>query len=258
VQQRSNHRGIDAAGEAEDDLVAADLRAHLFDRLVHVVRHVPVMAAAADLVHETGIDLAALQSVRDLRVELHGIEAARLVGHRRDRRRLVAAYHLEAGRQLGDLVAVAHPDFEQAMALGIAPVLDAVEQFRMAAGAHLGIAELALVRALDLAAELCRHGLHAVADAEHRHAELEHGLRRTPFLGLVHRIRAAGKDDAGRAEFAHEVVADVEGVQFAIHLLLAHAARYELGDLGTEIEDENLLVRHGIGKREGGREKGKG
>ena len=30
----------------------------------------------------------------------------------------------------------------------------------------------------DAAAELLRHGLHAVADAEHGHAELEHRLRR--------------------------------------------------------------------------------
>ena len=57
-------------------------------------------------------------------------------------------------------------------------VLDAVEQPRVAARAHLGVAELALRARLDLAAQLLRHRLHAVADAEHRHAELEHRLRR--------------------------------------------------------------------------------
>jgi hypothetical protein len=33
-------------------------------------------------------------------------------------------------------------------------------------------------------------------------------------------------------------------MQLAVHLLLAHAARDELGDLGAEIEDEDLLVGH--------------
>ena len=40
----------------------------------------------------------------------------------------------------------------------------------------LGAAELAVMPALDLAAELLRHRLLAVADAEHRHA----GLDRSP------------------------------------------------------------------------------
>jgi hypothetical protein len=111
--------------------------------------------------------------------------------------------------------------------------------------AHLGVAELALGRALDLAAELAGHGLHAVADAQHRHAELEHRLRRAPVLGLVHRVGATGEDHALRAETAHELVGHVEGMQLAVHLLLAHAARDELGDLGAEVEDEDFLVSHG-------------
>jgi hypothetical protein len=55
----------------------------------------------------------------------------------------VAAISAEAGRQLGDLVAVAHPHVEQAVALGVSAVLDAVEQPGVAARAHLGVAELA-------------------------------------------------------------------------------------------------------------------
>jgi hypothetical protein len=35
-------------------------------------------------------------------------------------------------------------------------------------------------------------------------------------------------------------------MQFAVHLLLAHAAGDELGDLGAEIEDEDFLVSHGV------------
>ncbi|MNW09567.1 hypothetical protein D3C71_2065940 [compost metagenome] len=44
-------------------------------------------------------------------------------------------------------------------------------------GAHFCVAEFAAVGAFDLAAQLGRHGLHAVADAQHRQAQLEHSVR---------------------------------------------------------------------------------
>ena len=47
-------------------------------------------------------------------------------------------------------------------------------------------------------------------------------------------------------EAADEVVGHVEGVDFAVHLLLAHAAGDELGDLGAEIEDQDFLVHSGF------------
>jgi len=33
-------------------------------------------------------------------------------------------------------------------------------------------------------------------------------------------------------------------MQFAVNLLLAHATGNKLGDLGAEVEDEDLLVSH--------------
>ena len=98
----------------------------------------------ADAEHEALEDRAALQRVRDLGVELHAVVAARLVGHAGDRAARRAGHQLEAGRQRGDLVAVAHPDLQHAVAFGRAEVLDAVEQPRVAARAHLGVAELAV------------------------------------------------------------------------------------------------------------------
>jgi hypothetical protein len=56
---------------------------------------------------------------------------------------------------------------------GVVKVLDAFEQRGVAAGADLGVTELAGVTRLDLAAELLGHGLHAVADAQHRQAQLD-------------------------------------------------------------------------------------
>ena len=78
-------------------------------------------------------------------------------------------------------------------------VLDAVEQLGVAVRAHLGIAELAVRARLDLAAQLHRHREHAVADAEHRHAELAHRLRRAQVVLFVGAGVAARQDDALRA-----------------------------------------------------------
>ena len=81
---------------------------------------------------------------------------------------------MEAGRHLGDLVAVAHPHVEAEHAVVVHVVLDAVQQARLADHVDAGVAELAQVGALHLAAHLLGHGLHAVADAEQRHLQVEH------------------------------------------------------------------------------------
>ena len=124
-----------------------------------------------------------------------------------------------------------------------AQILDAVEQLRVAARAHFGVAELAHLAGLDLAAELLRHGLHAVADAEHRHAELEHRVRaRVPVassyadMWLPERMMPFG------AEVADELVGDVVRMDLAVDVRFAHAARDQLRVLRAEIEDEDLFV----------------
>ncbi len=71
----------------------------------------------------------------------------------------------------------------------------------------LGAAEFAVMPGLDLAAELLRHGLLAVADAEHRHAGLVDRLRRERRVLLEHRSRAAGEDDAFRLHLAERAFA---------------------------------------------------
>jgi len=83
-------------------------------------------AAAADLVHEAMQELRALARVRHLGMELHAVEAPRFIGHAGDRARLGRGHELEAGGQLGDLVAVAHPHAQHAVAFRRAEVLDAL------------------------------------------------------------------------------------------------------------------------------------
>ena len=104
----------------------------------------------------------------DFRVELHAVVGAGIVGHGGDRAARGAGQDVEAGRHLGDLVAVAHPHVEAEHAVVVHVVLDAVQQARLADHVDAGVAELAQVGALHLAAHLLGHGLHAVADAEQR------------------------------------------------------------------------------------------
>ena len=77
-----------------------------------------------------------------------------------------------------------------------------LEQPRRSGDGHLGVTEFALARGRHAAAELLRHGLHAVTDPQHRHAELEHGRRRVRGIFSGHRLRATGEDDPARLEGA--------------------------------------------------------
>ena len=51
----------------------------------------------------------------------------------------------------------------------VAIVFEAIEQRRVAGRPNLRGAKLAVARRFDLTAQLRGHGLHAVANAEHRH-----------------------------------------------------------------------------------------
>ena len=183
----------------------------------------------------------------DFGVELHAVEAARLIRHAGNGARWGAGHDLKAAGQLGNFVAVAHPHFQHAVAFGRVEVLNILEQRRMAVRAHFGIAKFAGIAAGHLAAQLLRHGLHAVANAQHGQAQLEYGIRGA-VIYLVHAGMAAREDDAleraiGRV-LAHPVATYVAGVHFAVHVRLADAAGDELGNLGAKVEDEDFLMRH--------------
>jgi hypothetical protein len=239
---------IDAPRQAEDHLVGADLLADPRHRLLDVVAHHPVGLRTGDVEHETVQDVATLLRVGDLGMELDCVVAALLVGHAGDRTARRRGHQLEAGRQRGDLVAVAHPHLQHAVAFGGREVLDALQQARVAACAHLRVAELAMAARLDLAAELHRHREHAVADAEHRHAEFPDRLRCAQVLRFVGRRVASRQDDRLRPERADELAADVVRMDLAEDVRLADAPRDQLRDLGAEIEDQDLVVHGGQAK----------
>ncbi len=117
VQQRGDHRGIDAAGQAEQHLALAHLRTHARDGVVDDVADAPQRLASANLAHEALEQLLALQRVRDFGVELHGVEAARFVDHGRQRRVGAGGDRRESRRQRLDAIAVTHPHVEDSRGL---------------------------------------------------------------------------------------------------------------------------------------------
>ncbi len=143
----------------------------------------------------------------------------------------------KAFRQLGDAVAVAHPH-----RIALADFPDAFGQQRRLRHLDFGAAEFAVMAGFDLAAELLRHGLLAVADAEHRHAGLIDRRRCERRILVEHGSRAAGENHALRLHLAQRRFGFLERHDLAIDALLAHAPRDQLRHLRAEIDDQNLVV----------------
>ncbi|MPL73681.1 hypothetical protein SDC9_19487 [bioreactor metagenome] len=238
VDQHRRDRAVDAAREAADHLLVADLFADLGDRLFAIARHRPV-AGEARKPHEVLVELRALRGVVHLGVELHGVEVTRRIGGDREGGAGRGAIDLEARGDAADVVAVAHPDL-------LAPVLEpALEQRQRARGrSDIGAAELGGAMAgFDEAAELLHHHLLAVADPEDRHAEGEGRFRRTRRALAGDAVRATREDDCLGGETLQEGIGDLLiGMDFAIDVELAQAARNQLRDLGAEVDDEEALM----------------
>ena len=180
MDQHRGHRGIDAAGEAADDLarrpdLLADPRRRFFDERGDR----PVAAAAADVVGEVPQDLEAVIGVHDLGMEQQRIEARA----RGDSIATIGAVALVAatakpGRHRRDVVAVAGPHAKLRR--------DVREQRRLRASATRRPAR-GRTRD-DPSAATCPpsdsgHQLHAIADAEHRNVQVED--RRVAFRRAV-------------------------------------------------------------------------
>jgi len=241
VQQRGNHGGVNAARQAEQDVVGTDLCTDLGDGVFSNFRRGPQGFTLADVEDEARQDAAALLGVGHFRVELHAVVATLVVEHAGNRAARGAGQDVEVLRHPGDLVTVAHPHVEAEQAVGVDVVFDAVKQAALADHVDTGVTEFTQLGTFNLAAQLLGHGLHAVADTEDGHAQVEYGLRATRAVGFVHGLRATGKDDAFRCEFADRFVVHVERMQFAVHTDFTHAASDQLGVLGTEIEDQDTV-----------------
>ncbi|MNR33075.1 hypothetical protein D3C85_1507180 [compost metagenome] len=92
-----------------------------------------------------------------------------------------------------------------------------------------------------MAAQLHRHGLHAVAHAKYRNASFKHILRCAWAVVLGGAFRAAGKNDAAWVEFTDLCFRDIPCPKFTVNAEFAHATCHQLCVLRTEIQDKNAM-----------------
>ena len=244
VDQDGGHRAVHPARQAADHAArGADLVTDLRDSLCPVGAHGPVAAKAREA-HEIGQKPAPLRRVVHLGVELHGIEPARGVGDDGKGRVGRGAIDRKTRRDARDMVAMRHPDL---LAPFPKPAIKQVETRRR--GADMGTTEFGgALAALDLSAQHLHHHLLAIADAQHRHAQREEARRRPRRAFLGHRGRAAREDDRPGGQRAEARLRDLlAGVDFAIDVQFAQAARDELRHLRAEVDDEEKVVAHHAG-----------
>ena len=149
--------------------------------------------------------------------------------------------------QTGQLVAVGVPDLE---GLG-----EFAEEWAFLAGdRQRAFSVFAFGAFFHLAAQKMTHQLHAVANAQHGHAQIEDGRIGQGSLGRVHRGGAARQDDAFGSEFLDLRGRGVVAHQGRVNVQFTNPACNDLGVLRPEIEDDDLLheqrwrVEHGTFK----------
>ena len=107
-----------------------------------------------------------------------------------------------------------------------------------------GVTELALRGGRHGPAEVVRHQLHAVADAQHRTAKIEQSRVALRRAGVGHALRSARKNDPGRLLRANRVGRRVRRPDLRVHRELAQASSDQLGVLRPEIENDDGLMVH--------------
>ena len=238
MDQHGGDRTVHAPRQTADHLLVADLRADFGNRLLAVSAHGPV-ALEPGQPHEVFVEFRTLGRVVHLGVELHGVELPRHIGG--DGKGSVGrgAIDLKARGDGRHVVAMAHPDL-------FLPALKPAVQQRQAVGGgrYIGPAELGCaMAAFDMAAQKVHHHLLAIADAKDRHAKVEHPLGRHRRAIPVDRSGTARQDHGPWRKLRQKGVVDpVVGVNLAIHVQFAQAARDQLRHLRAEVDDQKAVM----------------
>ena len=229
VNQRRGNSRVDTARQTTDNAVIADLRANLFYLLGDNVARVPGWSDAGCVVQEILENLLAKLRVLHFWVPLHAINLALRVSERSHRSDVGRSQHLETFWSLHHLVAVAHP----------ANLFGRLTLKNLAAVTHakFGCAILFDARAVNATTEQVGKGLKAVANAKHRHAELENLWVKLWRAILVNRRRATRKNDGGRVLGAHLFGGHIVVNDFAVDAGFTNSTGNQLCVLRTKVDD---------------------
>ena len=241
VDEERRDRRVDTARERAEDAVVAHLLADRLHRSLDHVDRRPVGQQSTAVVEEPLQDRDTVRRVGDLRVELHGVQAALGILHRRDRDDVGVRPDAEPLRLADDRVAVAHPHLLRRLHVG--------EQHARTVDRQRRAPVLALAGRRHLPAERLGHQLVPVADPEHRDAEVEHPRIQMRRALLVHGRRPARQDDAGGAHLAELGDRDVVRDDLGVDVTLADPPRDQLRVLRPEVDDQDgarMLLRHNV------------
>jgi hypothetical protein len=230
LHQRCGHRGVNPAGQPADRPAVTDLVAHLFNQRIGDVRGRPCCADAGEFVQEPTQYLLAVRRMQHLWVVLHTRQPAAPILEGRDRSAGTGRHHVEPLRGGGDRVTVAHPHRLGGGQIGM-ELSPSHFQFSTAILAGPGVG--------NGAAQRLRHRLEPVADAEHRHPEVEQrGIQLRCAVG-IHAGRTAGKHDGLRVLGLD--LLDAGGVRddLRIHSRLADPSRDQLRVLRAEVDHQD-------------------
>ena len=167
VEERGSHGAVNPAGKAQKHRSVAHLLADLPHGYIHIGFHAPIALQAANVHKEVAQNAHAFLRMRYFGVELYAVKALVRIGHGGHGAVGSVGDGGKALRRLGYLPGMAHP----ALALGFQPLEQAGLGF---IHRNAGTAIFALRAFLDGSAVQVGHQLHAVANAQHRHAEREY------------------------------------------------------------------------------------
>ncbi len=234
-EQRGADGGVHAAAQREEDPAVPDLLAQRGGCGLAVALHGPSAAAAADLEQKVMQQPPAELRVGHFGVELHAVEPARGVFHRGAGTACGLCDDGEARRDRAHIVRVAHP--ADALRRNVA------QEWAVRGFFQRDLAVFAdAPGGADLPARHPRHQLVAVADAEHRHAEVQNGGVEMGRGLVINAVGPAGEDDAGVALGANGIQRDlVVAADLREDVLLADAAGDELVILPAEVQHKNFF-----------------
>ena len=180
-------------------------------------------------------------------MKLRRIEFALVVGDDRNRRARRFRHTAKSVRQFRHAVAVAHPDV-----MLFADLPHAIEKRAIVGHFNQCAAEFTMMPRLDGAAELVRHRLLTIADAEHGNACVQDRQRRGRRVLVEHRGRPAREYHRLRLHLFECSLGLLIRHDLGIDAILAHAPCNELRHLRAKIDDQNLFMRGSHIGRHGG------
>ena len=235
VNQDSRHGRVHASRETTDHLVITHPLPHPPHLRLHDATGRPRTGAAGDPEDEVLQDLLAPRRVHDLRVKLHAVHLSIDRPEGGHRSAVGARQHLVARRRLAQVIPVAHPHRD------LLARLEAVEEPVRGNDLENGTTILPATGPHDMTARQLPNELHAIADAQERHAYFQKLRTGARDLIIVDARRTSREDDPRRIPLPDPVRRSVRRMDLTVDSLLADAPRDELRVLGTVIEDENAV-----------------